>query len=181
MSTDNARSSERVAHTFALLPIGTAIPDMPQITSVAVVPFNDDGEIVVALLNHRGMDLPGGHVENVDATCEDTARRETLEEICARLGELKLVGIIESTMLRNGKPTYMVAMAGSITHLEPLHFAAGEESSDRMTISVDKFLQQYRGLPQMSEIVLRAQKIYKEELSPVRSTSPRCLMKECAL
>ena len=181
MSTGNDRSNERVAHSFTLLPVGTPIPDKAQITSVAVVPFNDDGDIVVALLNHRGMDLPGGHVESVDVTCEDTARRETLEEICARLGELKLVGVIESSMLRDGKPTYMVAMTGCITHLEPLQFAAGEESGDRLAISVDKFLQHYRGLPQVLEVVSRAEKIYKEELAPVRGAPVRCLMAGCAL
>ncbi|MEH1962959.1 MAG: NUDIX domain-containing protein [Nostoc sp.] len=74
------------------------LPAFEKITSVLVVPFTKDGLIVCALLD-RGIDridLPGGHVEVNEFTCEETAKREVMEEVGVTLEELKLVKVIQS-------------------------------------------------------------------------------------
>src|ERR1043166_6581527 len=71
------------------------IPPFDTITSVAVVPFTPDGRIVAALLD-RGVDLPGGHVQETERTIEETARREVMEEVGITLKDLFAVNIIQS-------------------------------------------------------------------------------------
>jgi ADP-ribose pyrophosphatase YjhB (NUDIX family) len=171
MDVEGDRSEERANHTFVFLPIGTAIPDFKQVTSVSVVPFDDDGNIVAACLEHRGLDIPGGHVEPKHATCEDTARDETTEEICATLGELRLVGVIESTMLRNSKPTYMVIYTSRVASFEPLKFKKGEKSKGRKILIPEDFLRKHSGFPLMPEIVARAREIDQKERSPYAGQS----------
>ena len=157
MAGSQDRSEEKPTDTFMLLPVGAAIPDMEQITSVSIIPFNKERKIVAALLSHRGLDIPGGHTEVEDTSLEDVARRETLEEICATLADdLKVAGIIQSSRQRNGKPTYMVVMTGSIQELLPLNFAPDEKSIGRKEVSVGEFVSGYKSLSFMSELVARA-------------------------
>ncbi len=163
--SDN-RTAERKPHTFTLLPEGTPLPDLNQITSVAVVPFNEAGEIVVALLETRGIDLAGGHTEPPDKSCEDTARRETHEEICVTLGALVPACIIESTMHKNGKPTYMVTMTGPVHSFEALTRAEGEVSYGRSAVAPEAFIGAYAGgldKTLMRGIVEQATRVYKRE------------------
>lgn len=65
------------------------LPAFEKITSVLVVPFTKDGLIVCALLD-RGIDIPEGHVEVGEFTCEETGKREVIEEVGVTLGELNL-------------------------------------------------------------------------------------------
>jgi len=51
------------------------MPPFDAVTSVSVVPFTDDGRLVAVLLD-RGIDLPGGHVQEGEQTVEEVARRE---------------------------------------------------------------------------------------------------------
>lgn len=48
------------------------VPDFKHVTSVSVIPFTKDGDIVAVRLRHRGLDLPGGHVESTETTPEQT-------------------------------------------------------------------------------------------------------------
>lgn len=166
MSDD--RTLENKPHTFTLLPEGTPLPDFNQITSVSVVPFNDKGEIVVALLETRGIDLAGGHTEDPDKNCDDTARRETHEEICVTLGALVPACVIESTMHKNGKPTYMVTMTGPVQSFETLTRAEGEVSYGRTTVMPEQFVAAYAGgldKSLMRDIIEQATRTYKRAFS----------------
>jgi 8-oxo-dGTP diphosphatase len=73
----------------------SSLPAFEKITSVLVVPFTPDGLIVCALLP-RGIDLPGGHVQINEQTCEETARREAMEEAGITLGKLQLLKVLQS-------------------------------------------------------------------------------------
>lgn len=161
------RSEEKPTDSFRLLPTTAPMPSMDQITSVSVIPFDTHGQIVAALLSHRGIDLPGGHTEAEDTTPEVTARREALEEICATLSDdLRLIGVIESSRQRHGKPTYMVIMTGEVKELLPLNFAPDEKSQGRATVTPDAFISKYRGLTFMPELVARACLIQSANRAP---------------
>lgn len=160
--TEN-RTAER-KHSFKLLPEGTPLPDFNQITSVSVVPFNEAGQIVAALLSTRGIDLAGGHTEPPDKNCDDTARRETHEEISVTLGTLVPACVIESTMQANGKPTYMVTMTGPVKSFEPLALAADEVSYGRTAVAPEDFVEAYKGGMDkglMQQVIERATRVYK--------------------
>jgi 8-oxo-dGTP pyrophosphatase MutT (NUDIX family) len=86
------------------------VPDFTQITSVAVIPFVDNGEIMVTRLK-RGVDIPGGHVEPADADIAATASREAAEEAAIELARpLYVVGVISSDYKGPGPDdvTYML-------------------------------------------------------------------------
>lgn len=101
--------------TFTLLP-ATTVPPLDKVTSVAVVPFTDKGEIVLALLD-RGADIPGGHMHKGETTLEQTARREAMEEAFITLGPLKTALVIQSDFYGSAPDelTYMVVMTGAVT------------------------------------------------------------------
>lgn len=58
------------------------------ITCTALI-FSPDGRQILLMWHHRFKRwlLPGGHVETLDATLADTARREAIEETSVRLTE----------------------------------------------------------------------------------------------
>ncbi len=94
--TDRPRDRRRTdvaderAVTFVQLGPGF-VPPFEQVTSVSVVPFADDGRMVAALLR-RGVDLPGGHVQEGETSVEQVARREATEEADIRtLTPLRIV------------------------------------------------------------------------------------------
>ncbi len=57
-------------------------PPFESMTSVSVVPFLKNGDIVAVRLRHRGLDIPGGHVEPDEKNPIETMNREALEEAC---------------------------------------------------------------------------------------------------
>ncbi|MBN3895740.1 MAG: NUDIX domain-containing protein [Nostoc sp. NOS(2021)] len=136
------------------------LPAFEKITSVLVVPFTKDGLIVCALLD-RGIDLPGGHVEVGEFTCEETARREVMEEVGVTLGELKLVKVIQSDYYGSQPEqlTYIVVMTGFVEDIftsERTH-----ESMGRSIINIDKFISLYQAGDKndMRQIVLDAKSL----------------------
>ncbi|AFY35507.1 NUDIX domain-containing protein [Calothrix sp. PCC 7507] len=141
--------------------LGTSFtPAFDKITSVLVVPFTQDGLIICAHLD-RGIDLPGGHVEVDELTCEVTARREVMEEVGVTLGELKLVKVIQSDYYGSEPEqlTYIVVMTAFVEDILP-----GEcthESSGRSIIDIEQFIAQYQAgdKEDMHRIVLDAKKV----------------------
>jgi hypothetical protein len=129
------------AVTFKLQEAGF-IPPFKQVTSVSVIPFTTDGGIV-ATVEKRGPDFPGGHVAVGEKSCEETARRESLEEAGITLGELQLVRAIESDLYGSSKEelTYMVIMTGLVSEIldEP-------EEAQRLFLTQSQFKQQHSAL-----------------------------------
>ena len=56
----------------------------------------DDGSIVMANNRRRGMEVPGGHVEQRESQ-KEAAEREGMEETGARLGKLEVLGHLRMT------------------------------------------------------------------------------------
>lgn len=161
-SPDN-RTHEQ-GHIFTLLPAGTPMPAWAQVTSVAVLPFDSAGCLVLAQLANRGIDLAGGHVEPDDTEPAQTAQREADEEICVRLGPLRLAAVIQSSLLKDDAPTAMLVMTGPVEQFNELKFAAGEQSRGRVSLPPAAFLAQYRGgmgQAMMRQIVAQAVAVYQ--------------------
>ena len=124
-----------------IVPPGAAFrPPFDKVTSVGVVPFIDDGLIVAALLQ-RGVDLPGGHVQEGERTIEEVARREVLEEAGITLREVHVAEVLQSDYYCPDDLTYMVLTTAFVDEYRP--FARNEESQGRITLSVEDFLARY--------------------------------------
>ncbi|SNQ48675.1 NUDIX family protein [Frankia canadensis] len=141
-------------------------PDPPfeRVTSAAVVALTGDGRLVVAELD-RGLDIPGGHVQRGETSIDQTVRRETWEEVRARLGALLPVEVVESDYFGADDLSYMVIRAARVTELalwEPTH-----ESAGRRLVTPEEFLAGYRGRPAfMRHLVTRALAILAADRYP---------------
>ena len=124
-----------------IVPLGSAFrPPFDKVTSVGVVPFTDEGLIVVALLQ-RGVDLPGGHVQEGEPTIEEVARREALEEAGITLRDVHVAEVLQSDYYGPNDLTYMVLTTAFVDEYRP--FVPNEESRGRITLSVEEFLARY--------------------------------------
>lgn len=128
--------------SFTILDPSTNNPPIDKVTSVAVVPFDKNGNIIAAILD-RGPDLPGGHMHVGEKTFEETARRETREEAFITLKDLKTACILQSDYYGSteDKLTYLVIMTGMVDKFETE--IPNEESMGRKIMSVDEFLSEY--------------------------------------
>lgn len=116
------------------------LPNFSQVTSVAAIPFTDDGKLVVVNLRHRGLDLPGGHVEPFETRPEETMSREVMEEASMTIRDSVLVDVVESDYFDDRK-SYILIYAAYVDEFK--EFAQNEESSERVIITVEDFIQQY--------------------------------------
>ncbi len=118
------------------------VPPFEQVTSVSVVPFTADSRIVAALLE-RGVDLPGGHVQEGETSVEQVARREALEEAGIGLRDIRVALVIQSDYYGNAPEdlTYMVMVAARVDAYH--EFAPNEESSGRVVLDGEEFLRRY--------------------------------------
>jgi 8-oxo-dGTP diphosphatase len=124
-----------------IVPRGAAFrPPFDKVTSVAVVLFTDEGLIVAALLQ-RGVDLPGGHVQEGERTIEEVARREALEEAGITLREVHAAEVLQSDYYGPDDLTYMLLATAFVDEYRP--FAPTEEGQGRITLSVEEFLGRY--------------------------------------
>lgn len=117
----------------------TALPPFKDVTSVSVIPFTASGNIIAVRLRHRGVDLPGGHVEPYEHTPEETMNREVMEEACMTIKDAILVEVIASDYFEH--PSYMLLYGAYIDEL--FDFVPSEEASERIEITQDDFIDQY--------------------------------------
>lgn len=149
---------------FCVLKNVDTVPVFSKVTSAAVIPFVEKNTMVATLLE-RGLDIPGGHVENSDSGIIQTIKREAYEEARISLADpLYLIGVISSDY-RGKKPeqtTFMLITAGRVNGMDD--FVAEFESIDRKTVTTEEFLNSYKAGSQdmMREIILRARGLSDE-------------------
>ncbi|AFZ00084.1 NUDIX hydrolase [Calothrix sp. PCC 6303] len=151
MSDKRRTQSYQVTDTnFRLIDISTPI-NFEQVTSVIAFPFTNDGKLVTVKLQ-RGLDVPGGHVQTNETSVEAVARRETLEEAAVTLGEISIIGIIESEYFGTepDQLTYILAVTAFVAEIHP--FTANEEVSTRLIITPEAFLEEY-GINRQNTVV----------------------------
>lgn len=115
-----------------------------RITAVLLVPFYE-GSIVAVEHYKRGIDIPGGHKENVDRSNYETARRELLEEAGVEIGQMIPCLIMESSGYDGDdtEPSYMIVMTGVAHKIG--RFTPSKEIIARHFLSPEVFLQSYGG------------------------------------
>lgn len=85
------------------------VPNFKSVTSVSVMSFTKSGNIVAVRLRHRGIDLPGGHVEPGERAPEETMNREVMEEACMTIRDAVLTEVIASDYLNSPRTFYCTA------------------------------------------------------------------------
>jgi 8-oxo-dGTP diphosphatase len=122
--------------------IGTAItPAFKSVTSVSVIPFTKNGDIVAVRLRHRGIDIPGGHVEPGETTPEQTMNREVMEEAHMTIHNPILIEVIESDYFDH--PSYMLLYGAFVDELYEFKPSEDELSYERVVLSQEEFIKRY--------------------------------------
>lgn len=119
----------------------SVMPAFKDVTSVSVIPFTKDGQIVAVRLRHRGIDIPGGHVEPDETTPEQTMEREVMEEACITIHRPMLVEVIESDYFDH--PSYMLLYAAFVDELHEFTSPEEEMSDGREIVDQEEFIKQY--------------------------------------
>ena len=138
-----------------------SLPPFSQVTSVAAIPFTKEGQLVVVNLHHRGLDLPGGHVEAYETTPEETMNREVMEEACMTVRAPILVDVVSSDYFQD-RLSYMLFYAVYVDELK--EFIPNDESSERLVIDRGDFLRQYTAWDKdiMNDTIASAWRLLKE-------------------
>lgn len=139
------------------------MPHRELITSVHGVCFYR-GELMMVNLNHRGWDVPGGHIE-IGETAEVCFKREAMEEGYVE-GDCRLLGSMElnhnENLLWNSsspypKVGYQVFYRMDITKLHS--FEAEFESSARMFIRPEEAVDYHKGWHSLLEEIIQEARV----------------------
>ena len=146
--TEDAVPAEGRVSPFRFLNPDTLINEK-NITAVLVIPFTETLDRIIAV-NHlkRGIDIPGGHVEEDDKSFYDTARRELFEETGAQIGHVIPIMIMESDHYGDDQqdgPSYMVVLTGIVDNTNLGTFEPTKQISSRHFVDPEEFLENYDG------------------------------------
>ncbi|HEX8762191.1 MAG TPA: NUDIX domain-containing protein [Candidatus Saccharimonadales bacterium] len=140
--TTNSYTALIKGKTVTFTHIGaTAKPLFKDVTSVSVIPFTKDGDIVAVHLKHRGLDLPGGHVEPGETEAEQTIHREAMEEAGITVTHPVLIEVIESDYYEH--QTYMLLYSAFVHEFHEYEPGDYEMSEGREIVSQDEFIERY--------------------------------------
>ncbi len=117
-------------------------PPFEKVTSVSCVAFTPEGKMA-ATLQPRGVDIPGGHVQEGEGTIEEVTKREALEEAAITLRNVRTAMVIESDYYGPlpEQLTYLVTVAAEVAEVLP--FAPTSDSFDRFFLHAEEFLDKY--------------------------------------
>lgn len=100
------------------------------------------GKVLVCEISGRGLTIPGGHADGSELAA-DCLFRETLEEACVELANLRLLGFIEADHRANSNfdGRYPIRSVQAIYRADVAavrEFAGQHESTSRRFISADE-------------------------------------------
>lgn len=148
---------DRGADLSVLRSLGVvSLPAVDRVTAAGVVPIDAATGKMIAVTVNRGIDFPGGHRHERDASVEAVARRECMEEAGAELGQLEVIDVVESTFFGTTPEaiTYVVVFAGAVEAMD--EFRLSHEVHAREWLFPSAFLSRYdSGDPTLIERWLR--------------------------
>lgn len=126
-------------------PLGTEfIPPETEVITAACVPLTDDNKVVAVEVIGRGIDIPGGHIDEGE-TAVEAMRRESFEEASIKVSTPTLIDVLkvasEDKKLGLDEKPYMLIYAARVTELQD--FTANNEVSERLILTPAEFVMRY--------------------------------------
>lgn len=137
-------------------PLGVVyIPSVQETVSAHCVPFTNDGEIIAVNIIGRGIDIPGGHIDDSE-TAFDAMQREAREEAQISVGNPVLADVwrLASTNSELGlsqKP-YVLIYTADVQSID--EFIPNDEADERLILQPEEFITNYFGDAQMARIMV---------------------------
>lgn len=123
--------------------VSDAVPGDRPVVSGAVVPYTEEGEIVMFRHQNGLIEFPGGHVEAGESV-EDGVRREAIEEAGVVLAEeLHLTGYL---VFDGDRPSYNPLYVARVERFVPV--PEGTESMGRLVFRADEVVEAIRNGPE---------------------------------
>jgi len=135
-----------------------AMPSDSIVTAHCFPVFQDH---VLFTINHRGIDIIGGHIEKGE-TPEEALIREAREEASIIPGKYEVIGgiLVDNSnapqAMEKGYPVKGVELFYKITEFEMLPFNHSHESTDRVMIHKDEVSDKHHKWRQAYQLVLDA-------------------------
>lgn len=120
-----------------------AVPHFDQVISAHVIPITDEGKVIAVNVISRGLDAPGGHVEENEHSPLETLTREIYEEAKITINSPILIDVLKISSNKSGlhEKKYMLIYTASVGQIET--FVPTEEISERHIITPEEFIDQY--------------------------------------
>ncbi len=131
------------------------MPDIEDTLSSHCIPFTADGKIVAVNIINRGVDIPGGHIDN-NETAIQAMQRETLEEAQISVENPVLIDVWRLTSINAElgllqKP-YLLLYKADVVSIKD--FVPNEEVHERLILQPDDFIAKYFGDKQQARIMV---------------------------
>lgn len=137
-------------------PLGTdEVPGIEKTLTSHCIPFTADGKIVAVTIIDRGVDIPGGHIED-NETAIEAMQRESKEEAQISIENPILIDVwrLASTNDELGlleKP-YLLLYTATISSMED--FIPNNEASERLILDPEDFIAKYFGDTQQARAMI---------------------------
>ncbi len=140
---------------------GATLPPGELLSSVFLIAIR--GSKILGIVNDRGWEIPGGHIEP-NETVREALIREVQEEAGATFANEKLFAIVGSDATDHYKDKVMLMYVTEDFELG--EFTPSEDAFERELVEIEEFLKRHRGGEQNSfikEIIEKAQEFLRTE------------------
>jgi 8-oxo-dGTP diphosphatase len=119
------------------------MPQFNEVISTHVVPMTHDGRIIAVNVVSRGVDAPGGHVEDNEHSPLETLTREVYEEAKITISQPVLIDVLEikRTTSTTMNKKYTLIYAANVNQIET--FTPTAEISERLILKPQEFIDHY--------------------------------------
>ncbi len=133
-----------------------SLPDVKIVGAVFLIGFI--GDKIITARNERGWDIPGGHVEPIDANLIEALKREVDEEAGAVIDNVKPFAVVRV----KGENRVMLFYVSNDCKL--IEFIPKEDAFERELMTVPEFIEKYHWKKEaMALLIKRAQEVLKNE------------------
>jgi 8-oxo-dGTP diphosphatase len=131
------------------------VPDVHETLSSHCMPFTTDGKVVAVNIINRGIDIPGGHIDD-NETALQAVQREAQEEAQISVKNPVLIDVWRLTSMNDQlgllqKP-YLLLYAADVTSMKD--FVPNDEADERLILEPDDFIAKYFGDKQQAQVMV---------------------------
>ncbi|HEY8992879.1 MAG TPA: NUDIX domain-containing protein [Candidatus Microsaccharimonas sp.] len=131
------------------------LPDIQETLTSHCVPLTVDGKIVAVNIINRGIDIPGGHIDD-NETAIEAMQREAHEEARISIENPVLIDVWRLTSANNqlglSQKPYLLLYTANVVSMED--FVPNHEADERLILEPEDFIAKYFGDKQQARVMV---------------------------